>query len=76
MNVERRQKILSAMRAQYHRNCPVCGGPDSDGLKIVFDACSDGTVEASIILGTDTEGYDGHIHGGIIASLLDGAMTN
>ena len=33
-------------------------------------------MAAEIVLGTDTEGYDSHIHGGIIASLLDGAMTN
>lgn len=76
MNVEQRQKMLSAMRAQHHRNCPVCGEQSIDGLHIVFDACSDGSVAAEIVLGRNKEGYDGHIHGGIIASLLDGAMTN
>lgn len=33
-------------------------------------------MEAEVICGSDREGYDGHVHGGIIASLLDGAMTN
>jgi len=72
---ERRESLL-AMRSQHHRCCAVCGDLNPNGLRVVFDVCPDGAVEAEVICGEDKEGYAGHLHGGVIASLLDGAMTN
>ena len=46
------------------------------GLQLDFAVCSDGAVETVFPLGTPCEGYQGVLHGGIVASLLDGAMTN
>ena len=36
----------------------------------------DGSVSASFDCGKEFAGYDGCIHGGVIALLLDGGMTN
>ena len=76
MTTEQRQNVLSSMRARHHRTCPVCGDLNDAGLQATFHACPDGSVRAEVICGEDREGYAGHVHGGIIASLLDGAMTN
>ncbi|MGO8698976.1 MAG: PaaI family thioesterase [Limisphaerales bacterium] len=41
-----------------------------------FDANNDGSVTGSFTGNQAMEGFQGLLHGGIIASLLDGAMTN
>jgi len=75
VTTDERQNALSLMRARHHRTCPVCG-ENPNGLRAVFQVRPDGAVEAEVVCGEDKEGYAGHLHGGIIASLLDGAMTN
>ena len=76
VTIEDRQNALLSMREQHHRTRPVCGDSNPKGLRAAFPVRPDGAVEAEIICGKDKEGYDGYLHGGIIASLLDGAMTN
>lgn len=76
MTIEERQHALLTMREQHHKNCPICGALNPDGLRASFEVRPDGAVEAEVVCGEDKEGYIGHVHGGIIASLLDGAMTN
>lgn len=46
------------------------------GLKVDYRVNPDGSVEGCFTGGPLFQGYDGMLHGGIIASLLDGAMTN
>lgn len=46
------------------------------GLAIEFVLQPDGGVEGSFGGSDILEGYPGLLHGGIIAALLDGAMTN
>jgi uncharacterized protein (TIGR00369 family) len=41
-----------------------------------FEPAEDGSVIATFDCRQQYEGYEGTIHGGVIASLLDGAMTN
>ncbi len=76
MTIEERQNALTSMREEHHRTCPVCGDRNPNGLRAAFEVRPDGAVEAEIICGKGSEGYAGHVHGGIISSLLDGAMTN
>jgi len=76
VTIEERQQVLSAMRDRHHRSCPVCGDLNPNGLQVTFDVRADGAVEAEVVCGRDKEGYAAHLHGGVIASLLDGAMTN
>ena len=68
--------MLAKLRGQYHNTCPICGESNPHGLCVTFRATPDGAVEAEVLCGAEKEGYAGHLHGGIIASLLDGAMTN
>lgn len=59
-----------------HRHCLLCGdlNPGSFGLK--FTAHNDGGVRAVFHGHEGLQGYDGILHGGVIASLLDSAMTH
>ena len=46
------------------------------GLALRYGAEPDGSVSASFLGNCALEGYPGWLHGGVIAALLDGAMTN
>ena len=67
---------LRKLRQQTHPLCVVCGPANPLGLKIEFSLNPDGSVEGSFSGGPLVQGYDGMMHGGVIAALLDGAMTN
>jgi uncharacterized protein (TIGR00369 family) len=45
-------------------------------LRLNFTALEDGSVQAGFACPPACEGYKGVLHGGVIASLMDGAMTN
>jgi uncharacterized protein (TIGR00369 family) len=59
-----------------HRNCLLCGNQNPQSLGLTFDKQPDGSVSARCQASEDHQGYDGILHGGIIASLLDSAMTH
>jgi uncharacterized protein (TIGR00369 family) len=54
----------------------VARGSDEFGLGVRFAMREDAGVEATVSCPPSWEGYPGLVHGGIIAALLDGAMTN
>ncbi len=59
-----------------HKNCLMCGtqNPHSLGLKFDFDKAGNAfsSFKGNIFL----QGYPNILHGGVISSLLDCAMTN
>jgi len=59
-----------------HKNCFACGSNDGIGLGLKFYKNEDGAVFGSFFADPKYEGYSGIIHGGIIATLLDSAMTH
>ena len=59
-----------------HRNCFACGSNDGMGLGLKFYKHEDGAVFGTFLADPKYEGYSGIIHGGIIATLLDSAMTH
>ncbi|MDD5706287.1 MAG: PaaI family thioesterase [Kiritimatiellae bacterium] len=73
------QALLEATREAYHGQCVVCAGNAASGpvrLGVRFRVESDGSVSGSFDPPAHCQGYNGFLHGGLIASLLDGAMTN
>lgn len=46
------------------------------GLALRYAVAADGSVSATFLGNCALEGYVGLMHGGLIAALLDGAMTN
>ena len=65
---------LIAAAKQSHATCWVCGH-NPLGLNLRF-VPSGKTIAAAFCCDEAFAGYDGIVHGGIVASLLDGAMTN
>ena len=67
---------LWALRRDSHPGCFVCGSANGHGLGLEFRLGEDGVVEAAFACQRVFEGYPATLHGGIICTLLDGAMTN
>lgn len=59
-----------------HPNCFVCSENNEHGLNLEFTPSADGGVSAIFKCSKQFEGYPGVLHGGIISSIVDGAMTN
>lgn len=72
----REQSALDARRRAHHPDCFVCGQCASLGLGVRYEPRAETGVEAKVTCPAAWEGYAGLVHGGVIASLLDGAMTN
>ena len=72
MSPDRREK----KEIYFHRNCFACGSNNGMGLGLKFYKHEDGTVFGNFFADPKYEGYSGIIHGGIIATLLDSAMTH
>jgi methionine-gamma-lyase len=70
------QKHLEATRKRAHARCVACGSVDGRAPRLRFAVTEDGSVEAAVQPSSADEGYKGMLHGGVIATLLDAAMTN
>lgn len=60
----------------HHAHCWVCGTSRPLSLGLHFEVVKDGVVEGAFPCPFEYCGYDGILHGGVIAALLDAAMTN
>jgi acyl-coenzyme A thioesterase PaaI-like protein len=67
---------FKAIQSEVHPFCMVCGQSNPFGLGVKFKSETDGSVTATFLGHAALEGFEGCLHGGMIASLLDGAMTN
>lgn len=76
MTTESGQVLLEQTRAQAHGRCIVCGHVDGHAPRLRFIVADDGSVRATFQPGQAYEGYNGILHGGIVSTLLDAAMTN
>lgn len=59
-----------------HAHCLFCGSSNPRSLHLAFEPSDDGGVKALYTAPPELQGYDGIVHGGILASLLDSAMTH
>ena len=67
---------LERLRRLHHPRCFVARAEEDFGLGVHFAGRPDSGVEAGVACPASWEGHPGLVHGGIIAALLDGAMTN
>lgn len=58
-----------------HADCIVCGSNNPSSLKLRFVRSGDG-VRTFFQAGRVLQGYEGLVHGGVICTLLDAAMTH
>jgi uncharacterized protein (TIGR00369 family) len=65
-----------ALREAAHPRCIACSPEGQPGLGLEFREVGDGSVQATFDCAAIFEGYPGRVHGGIISTILDSAMTN
>lgn len=68
--------VYERLRQEQHPHCVVCGQTTSSGIGLRFQAVEKGVVEATFTCQRVLQGYPDVLHGGVVCSLLDGAMTN
>ncbi|MDR3412928.1 MAG: PaaI family thioesterase [Formivibrio sp.] len=73
---DRAQIHLVNNQTEAHPFCFVCSGSNPMGLALRYELQTDGSVNAKFLGHSALEGYSGLLHGGVIAAMLDGAMTN
>jgi len=59
-----------------HSSCLICGDQNPRSMKLSFIAGENGLVSAQFTPDKELQGYAGILHGGVIAALLDAAMTH
>jgi uncharacterized protein (TIGR00369 family) len=59
-----------------HSRCLLCGNLNPKSLNLSFQTADDGAVKTRFKAHSELQGYDGILHGGVIAALLDAAMTH
>ncbi len=69
------QSVSQSLSHGLRNRCFGCGEDNPQGLHLVFAVEPDGTVQAEAVIGSNYEGPPGHLHGGIIATLLDETMS-
>jgi uncharacterized protein (TIGR00369 family) len=67
---------MEALQHDKHSGCVVCGQCGPGRLGLAFTVLDDGSVTADFDCDETFEGYDGMLHGGVISTIADGAMTN
>lgn len=69
-------KAGPAVHPASHEGCLLCGQKNPWSMGLVFVPAGGGSVETVVPLHRRLQGYDGILHGGVISSLLDAAMTH
>ena len=76
MSVEKHilsDESMKAMRDKWHKDCVVCG---ETGMEIKHTVSSADCLETEFFCHKKFNGYNDRLHGGIITTLMDSAMTN
>ncbi len=60
---------------EIHKSCYACG-KDGNSLGLSYNCIGDNSVYGEWFCNEKYQGYPGIVHGGIIAVILDSAMTN
>ena len=76
MSTETMQNTGANICNLVHPKCVVCGFGNGNGLHLEFEITDKGSVTATFRCDDAFEGYPGMLHGGVISSILDGAMGN
>ena len=76
MEAQHESRVLDHTRQVEHPGCWVCGPRNETGLRMDFRSVGEGEIRGTFACSERFSGYSGCIHGGVVSSLLDGAMTN
>jgi hypothetical protein len=67
---------LLSVRQRNHGRCVACDARSIDGLHVDYHTTPDSSIEAGSSPRLTRVGCPGRMHGGVIAALLDGAVTD
>jgi len=70
------EELLRATRCEAHPHCFACSNSNPAGLSLRYAVDPDGSVRSTFPASGAFEGYPTRLHGGVVATILDGAMTN
>jgi acyl-coenzyme A thioesterase PaaI-like protein len=73
---ETRKRPAQSFAPDSHSGCLLCGNKNPLSLGLCFEPAGQGVVQTVVQLNRRLQGYDGILHGGVIGSLLDAAMTH
>ena len=59
-----------------HSRCVLCGGLHPRSWRLPFTPAADDRIRAEFVASEDLQGYDGLLHGGVIAALMDAAIIH
>jgi acyl-coenzyme A thioesterase PaaI-like protein len=74
LGAPKKQDILVNTHNRVHPNCFVCSQDNYRGLQLDFVVSNDFSITAMFKFDEAFEGYPGIVHGGILSSIMDGAM--
>ncbi len=66
----------ATVAAEQHPHCVVCGQNDLFRLGLQFSPQADGSMHVAFAGGKQFQGYRNIMHGGVLAMVLDSAMTH
>jgi acyl-coenzyme A thioesterase PaaI-like protein len=67
------EKNLEQLKQAFHSRCLFNNGKPVENLRFVFS--DDGDLHGTFRCDGRHEGYDGKVHGGILAAIIDASMT-
>lgn len=70
-----RHEHLTPFAHSANNSCFGCGPANATGLRLEFLLADDGSVVSLPVVPGTFDGHPGYLHGGIIATLLDEAMS-
>jgi acyl-coenzyme A thioesterase PaaI-like protein len=76
VTIELAQAHMQELQKRVHSHCVVCGRANGKGMHLDFRLQQDGSVQAIFDCPRDYQGYPDYLHGGVLAAMLDGAMTH
>lgn len=76
MDTESNPDSSADLQRHAHPFCVACSNENPNGFHLKFTQIDERTVEAGFVCRNAYEGYPGRLHGGVIALLIDSAMTN
>lgn len=74
MSIEAVHETIAGICSRVHPECIVCSIANTKGLHLKFDIVDNGSVKADFHCNKVFEGYPDILHGGVISTILDGAM--
>ena len=72
--IENIHETIAGICNRVHPDCVVCSDSNENGLHLKFMVSDDGSVSAGFECTESLQGYPGILHGGVITTILDGAM--